>query len=345
MRICLIAFLLFAVPTSYAQTHILERSEGSETLKIGKLSAAFLYLATTTGLRGTHSKGTCADAQFVVKDLKAENLPADVRREILVGLFASPGSYPARVRFANAASKVAADTDYDGRALSIAVDLGRGVRQDFVVQNSPIFPIPSLEDFVLLLGHVSDPSVFAARPEEEQKRLKYMLGLGKTFSPSPSSYLTETYWSGTAFALGETQAAKYAVVPCASNKAVVGPTGTNFLAEDLLANLADESASACFDFRVQPLNTTAMVSPEGRRLESWEWVENPTLEWKEVEAPSYSVATLTLQKKSAYSPEKCDARANAIAVMTNSLPEHRGLGRINRGRSWPEYLSGLGRSL
>jgi catalase len=336
MRICLLVLLLAGLP-SFAQSHILERSEGYEGVKIAKLSAAFLYLATTTGLRGTHSKGVCADAEFTVKN----HLPDEMH----VGVFRVSGTYRARVRFANAASKIAPDPDYDGRALSIAVDFGGRGRQDFVVQNSPIFPIPSLEDFVLLLGHVRDPAALANRPAGEQARLEYMLKAAKTFSPAPKSYLTETYWSGTAFAFGETQAVKYIVVPCEQNKNLAVANGPEYLGISLKNHLASaDEPAACFDFRVQPLNTPAMVSPEGRRLESWEWVENPTLEWKETEAPSYSVATLTLKKGSVYSPEKCDARSNAFAVMSNTLPEHRGLGRINRGRSWPEYMSGVGRS-
>ncbi len=344
MRIltALLLLPLLSLP-AFGQSHILEKSEGYETFKAGKLAAAFAYIASTTGLRGTHSKGVCADAEFTVKDLKNENLPENLRRELSVGLFAKAAAYGARVRFANAASKVAPDTEYDGRALSISVKTAGGGRQDFVVQNSPVFPIPSLEDFVLLLGHVQDPKGFAGRPDDERQRLTYMLELAKTFSPAPASYLTETYWSGTAYALGDQQAVKYIVVPCAAN-AGQASANADFLKQGLLANLADASASACFDFRVQPLNTVGMTSKDGRRLESWEWVENPTLEWKEIEAPSYSVATLTLKKNSAYTPEKCDARENAFGVMSHSRPEHRGLGRINRGRSWPEYLSGVGRS-
>src|SRR5690242_9272564 len=77
----------------------------------------------------------CVDAEFVV----ADDLPPDLR----VGLFAQPGSYKARIRFANATSQ--SDTERDVRGMSIKVfnaageNLTTGVADhDFILNSHPV---------------------------------------------------------------------------------------------------------------------------------------------------------------------------------------------------------------
>lgn len=333
----------------WSQTHIYEKAEGTTVLgypvheykEATTLGVIFASIAGKSHLRGTHSKGVCAQANFEVKNLDNETLSPEIKARLQTGLFSRPGVYPARLRFANAASKIQPDQDYDGRALSFAVqsDLGR---QDFVVQNSPIFPIPSLSDFVLLIKFIDAKSHLETFSEEEQARIKYMLKKGQTFNPSVKSYVTETYWSGTAYALGEKEAVKYVVTPCSTNKAIEPSSTPDYLQVDLLENLKAEKP-ACFDFRVQLLKPDQMTH-EGKTLEAWEWVEDPTLEWKDAEAPSYSVATLTL-KPEVVSETECNDSKNRFSVMEYTSPEHRGLGRINRGRTTSEVLSSVRRAL
>ena len=75
-----------------------------------------------------------------------------------------------------------------------------------------------------------------------------------------------------------------------------------------------------------------MTGPDGQVLppdETWRWVEDTTLEWKESEAPPYRVGKITLAGP-VLAPEVCDDPANFINSSINTLPEHEGLGRISR---------------
>src|SRR5271155_377554 len=72
--------------------------------------------------RGTHVKGSSARAQFEVFDVKAGREHRLAER-LARGIFATPGVYPAVVRFGNADPKVNSDFKADVRSLSFAVDL------------------------------------------------------------------------------------------------------------------------------------------------------------------------------------------------------------------------------
>src|SRR5690606_24771805 len=85
----------------------------------------------------------CVAGEFEV----FENLDETYR----AGLFAKPARYPARVRFANAASTIVPDYEPDVRAVSMSLDLGNSQKQDFAMNNDPVFPIGNLRDFNFLL--------------------------------------------------------------------------------------------------------------------------------------------------------------------------------------------------
>src|SRR5207302_1128995 len=74
--------------------------------------------------RGTHAKGICVRGQFEVLDVRAGRDPALAAR-LVKGIFATPGTYPAVVRFGNSDSKVNSDFKPDVRSLSFSVDLAR----------------------------------------------------------------------------------------------------------------------------------------------------------------------------------------------------------------------------
>ena len=90
--------------------------------------------------RGTHAKGICARARFEVLDVTVGREPA-LGARLARGIFATPGRYPATVRFANSDPQVNSDYKADVRSLSFFVDLTQGGanvltdgvrRQDFV---------------------------------------------------------------------------------------------------------------------------------------------------------------------------------------------------------------------
>lgn len=106
--------------------------------------------------RGTHAKGVTARAQFEVFDVTVGRDRALAER-LARGIFATPGIYPATVRFANSDPQVNSDFKADVRSLSFFVDLTRdgtaapaaGVeRQDFSLQNAATLPINDSRAFL-----------------------------------------------------------------------------------------------------------------------------------------------------------------------------------------------------
>lgn len=164
--------------------------------------------------------------------------------------------------------------------------------------------------------------------------------MGKYIHFNVESYLTETYWSGTPHNFGPTSATKYIVVPCSTNQSKTSPypkdRTDNYLQEEVVRHLSDTTeTAACFDFKIQPFNATKMKlsNPD---ITSTDWIENVGLEWT---TESFSVARLTLTNNSAYSPEQCDDPQNSFSIRKNTLPDHKGIGRLNRGRSVAEQAS------
>src|SRR5438874_13732726 len=98
--------------------------------------------------RGTHASGVCVRAEFEILDVTAGRAP-ELAARLAKGIFATPGKYPAVVRFANADSNINSDFKPDVRSLSFSVDLtrdgtspaGSSSRQDFSMQNAPTLPI------------------------------------------------------------------------------------------------------------------------------------------------------------------------------------------------------------
>jgi hypothetical protein len=353
--------------------HPLEAYEGGskavEDQYVGAL-AQFFGRPAAAGeplLRGTHALGTCAAGEFEIDDLAARpDLPAG----LAVGVFAAPRTYPARVRFSNGLGTPADprkgfdDRDYDARAMAVQITSQDGRRQDFVLQNSPIFPIWPVQGFLLAvqLGIAkargqSAEQFIGQLPADQKDMLLRLLGhvreyqrypgeVVPTFTPRPDAYRLETYWSGKAHQLGvDGPPVKYIAKPCNSNGIYVPTKAVDFAArtpvflqEELTRHLDRPLAAevpACFDFYLQPLRADVMTGPDGRVLpqdQTWRWVEDTTLEWKESEAPPYRVGRITLAGP-ALAPAVCDDPANFINSSINTLPEHEGLGRISRAEA------------
>jgi hypothetical protein len=312
-------------------------------------------------LRGTHAIGTCSAADFEIHD---------VPDELAVGVFAEPRSFSARVRFSNGLGAPADpgkgfdDKDYDARAIAIQLTDVEGQRQDFVLQNSPIFPVWPVQGFLLAVqlglaraqGQTAEAFMAQLPADQRDMLLNLLAEVGQyqrapgevvpTFTPMPDAYRLETYWSGKAHQAGVGGVpVKYIARPCNSNGVYV-PTkaidfavrSRDFLQAELKRHLDDPleaEVPACFDFYLQPLRADAMTAPDGRVLpeeETWRWVEDTTLEWKEAEAPARRVGRISLTGP-ALPPEVCDDPENFINSSINTLPEHQGLGRISRAET------------
>jgi catalase len=359
-----------SVPQGHAaDLHALEAYEGGakqvEDQYVGFL-AGFFGRPGAPGeplLRGTHAIGTCTAAEFRIDDIKADPAVPD---ELAVGVFADSRSFDARVRFSNGLgapanpSKGFDDKDYDARAMAIQIDDQNGQRQDFVLQNSPIFPIWPVQGFALVVqlgvarAQGQDKEFLEQLPPDQRAMLSNVLDhvhqyqrypgvVVPTFTPMPDAYRLETYWSGKAHQLGiDGVPVKYIAKPCNSNGIYV-PTKAvdfagrtkDFLQLELKRHIErplEIEEPACFDFYLQPLAAAAMTGPDGRVLppeQYWRWVEDTTLEWKEAEAPAFRVGKISLTGPVLPS-EICDDPVDFINSSINTLPEHEGLGRISR---------------
>src|ERR1700732_3789935 len=106
--------------------------------------------------RGTHAKGVTGRAQFEVFDVTVGR-DRTLAARLAKGIFATPGIYPATVRFANFDPHGNSDLKAAARSLSFFVGLPRdgtsvpavGVeRQDFSLQNATTLPINDARAFL-----------------------------------------------------------------------------------------------------------------------------------------------------------------------------------------------------
>lgn len=292
-------------------------------------------------LRGTHSKGVCANANFEVYGA-SEVIP----QELQVGLFSKPNTYKANVRFANAESKILPDQEPDVRSLSFSVE---GVepsisnsqgRIDFSTNDSTTFPINSAETFASLMT-LSLKGLFWGGLEIGFSGVldaKNAISLGSIQKkPAKTSYQNLRYWSGVPFLLGE-NAIKYSLTPCEGNvKHNLDTKDPNTLKNELLRHLKSNESAACFYFQVQPLNENVLTDDDGNYYLAHEWVENATWEWSEKQMPFITIGKLTLDKTSTVTDADCEKVRFNVNANTSDL--HRGLGSINRARTQAERAS------
>src|SRR5450432_3814607 len=108
-----------------------ERNLGAEQARIEEIVARSLLMQSNAAVkqhrplgRGTHVKGVSARATFEVFDVTVGRDRALAAR-LAKGIFATPGVYPAIVRFANADPNKNSDFKADVRSLSFSVDRSR----------------------------------------------------------------------------------------------------------------------------------------------------------------------------------------------------------------------------
>jgi hypothetical protein len=298
--------------------------------------------------RGTHAKGVCARAQFEVLDLTAARDPGLAVR-LAKGMFAKPGVYPAVVRFANADPNKNSDFKADVRALSFAVDLTRGAgaadakpaRQDFSLQNTTTLPINDAPAFLatMKLLTASNPAVglWSLSFKDKLRVLRTLMLAQLQMMQTIKPYQQLRYGSNVPFRHGPNDVVKFSAAPASDNSAAPlqrrNPDG---LKDELIRHLEQDSKMSTFDFGVQFLDTERMTY-WGKHRDADFWIENASVEWKETEAPFYTIARLTLLPKSQLQADA--AEAAYFDVTGNSTPDSLPLGSINRARWYGEAAS------
>jgi hypothetical protein len=332
-----------------------DRKRAAEEAQIAEIVQGFLTLqARAAGQdgqlrRATHAKGVCVRAQFEVFDVTAGRDQALAAR-LAQGIYARPGIYPATVRFSNSDPTVKPDYKPDVRALSFAVDLvpaghaqpGRNAaRQDFSLQSAITLPINDLHAFTVMVKVLTastpgrgvwslpwrDKLVFAHTMIKAQAQIRQPVG----------PYQQLRYWSNVPYRHGATDVVKYSASPHSGNPARPWQTNDpNALSDELIRHLNEDTKMSCFDFGLQFLDTEQMTY-RGKRRDAEFWIENPSIEWREAQAPFHTVGRLTLLPRSQLSAD--ESAAMYIDVTENSMPANMPVGAVNRARWQAELAS------
>jgi hypothetical protein len=258
--------------------------------------------------RGEHPKQHAGVwATFRVND----GIPEPMR----VGLFATPRSYTALVRFSNGRGQDDTKPEVHAMAVKVLVPDGNGPPriQDFIVADHPVFFARNVEHVFGFLAATVKGTPVAQLAATDYPQLAHFSSLATT------SLLEMTYWSQTPYKLGD-GAVKYVVSPSLDDEspAMTLSHSPDCLREALEEQLTLRKVGACFDLCVNP-QTDAETMP----------IEDPTVEW--TSAP-VRLATISVYPQKFDRPEQMAFFENLSWNPWNALPEHTPLGGINRAR-------------
>ncbi|WP_377155090.1 hypothetical protein ACFJIX_23520 [Roseateles sp. UC29_93] len=262
----------------------------------------------------------------------------DVPEALRHGILAEPSRrFPAWVRFGGPGPDSPPDID-DVGVLSIGVKL-MGVpgpklldderwTQDLTGISTPVFTTPDVLENARLQALIrrGTPLYFFSSP----KNGRWLNGLMQAlWSRTQTSPFETSYWSCTAYRLGERGAMQYAFVPRARRVSRVpglpGRPSDNYLREAMVRALS--AGEVLFDVMVQP-------QTDPRRMP----IESAGVRWPASLSPPVHVATLRLPQQVFDSPAQL-AFAHRLSINPwHALPAHRPLGSLNRAR-WRVYQS------
>lgn len=288
-------------------------------------------------VRASHAKSTaCVTGELIV----ADGLPP----EFAQGLFASGGTYPVAVRFAQGPGETLGDRVSTHRGMSIKVFNALGEKlpghdadtQDFVLATGPTFPSGTakgfLRDGTVIGGSAGLPETTKSAVSSTMRNFNKVLhafGANSSFADffgHPFSHpLADAYFSQAPMRWGDF-VAKVAAVP------------------------ASPAQDALRDWRLDPHEDEdgfrrAAVATFGERdivfeLRAQLWtneatqpIEDASVEWPTDESQYRTVATLRLPRQTAYSPERVRYFDELMTFRpAHSLAAHRPLGSVMRAR-------------
>lgn len=297
-------------------------SEPEEIKALVDVNLAFARKSPAPAKRAEHGKGV-ADlrATFTVLD----HLPDACR----VGLFETPGTYDAVIRFSNSAVQRDDKRDTHGMAVKVMnVPMATSPRdddgvpvQDFILIDSPVFVIGDLRTYIPF-----DQAFMAAKISVKGKLqlgllvlrnlhlLPTLLRLGLRRANAP---LSVAYFSTTPYKLGQ-QVVKYKVMPIGPNRPSPRIRGENGRRKALKTQL--DWGPGLFSFGVILRNKPA-TQP----------IDNPRVDWEDQGARYIALAEIRIPS---------DQPVTAPADLENKLgfspghasAEHYPMGAINRAR-------------
>ncbi|HET6582958.1 MAG TPA: hypothetical protein VFG69_05920, partial [Nannocystaceae bacterium] len=280
--------------------------------------------------RALHAKAHVGvEASFVVLD----DLPAHARH----GLFATPGTYRAWVRWSNGAPRRQKDHVPDARGIAIKVvgvagrklipGLEDATTQDFLAIRTPALPFRDADEFMTFVAAARKPATMPlklALAHGPLRALAIVRTLLRSTRRRDTSLATVPFFSGAAIACGP-HAVRFAIVPVdpGPEPAVDGPLDGDHYTRDLLQRLRDGGLE--YEMRLQFFRDEATTP-----------IEDHTVEWRESDAPFVPVARISIPQQDPES-EQGKALSQRIEGFSfdpwHALVEHRPLGNVMRARN------------
>jgi hypothetical protein len=258
-------------------------------------------------------------ARFEVLD----GLPPEYRH----GIFATPKTYDALVRFSASGTEVISDAVKQAHGVAIKVlgvpgpkvleDERDATTQDFVMINYPTFLSRTVADYAAFhsarVAGLGATEVFLAMNPEVLKAIEGLNG-SPMWNP-----LQSRYWSQTPYRLGP-GAMKFSARPVTApaRPAKVEPS-LDYLRDAMVREIGERDVE--FEFLVQLQRDPATMP-----------VEDALVEWKESDSPFVKVATLRIPRQDLSSGVDLRVAENLSFTPWHALPEQAPLGGINRTR-------------
>jgi len=259
------------------------------------------------------------------------------------GLFATPNTYKAWIRYSSGSTGLQSSWKPDARGMAIKVlgvpgeKLLEGQKdattQDFLMINNPVFFIPNVRQYAQATAFQAANKQFTYFAADRNgftwnffrwRLREFRIGLDILKFP-PKNLLSIAYYSMTAYKLGQEQYVKYSARPavCAAGGSVPGwwpGFGSNALSDQLARELKTGPAF-CFDLMAQ-------AQAPGKNMP----VEDPTIEWREQDSPFVPVARIELDRQD-IAPQMNNGFCENLSFMPwHALPEHEPVGGLNRVR-------------
>jgi hypothetical protein len=275
--------------------------------------------------RAFHAKATLALDGVELRFL--DTLPPD-----LTCGFAQPGAtYPAIVRFSNAASAGADDNKRDLRGIALRVLVSDNEQHDLLATNFPVSHARDARQFVAFAvatagGRVSRAlgliKLMVTLGPFETVRMIRNIAAGRR--RRPTSVALESYWSRGAIRWGDELAVRYLFRPDPAATPAPVPTGHDpqYLSREAAARLAEGPVrlELCVQRYVSETTTP---------------IEDTSVEWLARATPPVAVAVMTIPRQDV-SLATTRARAREIEGLAfnpwNTTDAFRPLGNLNRAR-------------
>ncbi len=258
-----------------------------------------------------------------------DDLPEHMRR----GIFATPRSYPAYIRYAGPGPDEPADIDDVGfGSMSVKLMDVPGPKlmeeeekhtQDLITVCTPTFVTPDTKANARLQywSLLDMPLFYFLDPRDSHIRDFIMQSLWNETQYNP---LGQRYFSCVPYLLGEGQAMLYSFAPKTEVDTHISglPFGTpphNYLRENMAKTLQKKDAE--FDLLVQ-------VQTDPHRMP----IENNAIRWPENLSPYIPAATIHIPRQTFDSPAQFEFTKRIKFNPWHCMPEHRPLGNQSRAR-------------